>query len=75
MYSTVIHNNQKNPFHMRISFIHMQILVCIRVNKTNVHMKDFTLGLALKQKQKATDQSLMLLVLVEWIEFNIVLQE
>ena len=60
---------------MRISFIHMQILVCIRVNKTNVHMKDFTLGLALKQRQKATEKSLILIILVEWIEFNIVLQE
>ena len=53
----------------------MQSFVCVRVNKTNVHMKDFTLGLALKQRQKATEKSLILIILVEWIEFNIVLQE
>ena len=30
---------------MEISFIHMQILVLFHVNKTNFHMKGFTLGL------------------------------
>ena len=34
---------------MEISFIHMQILVHLHVNKTNFHMKGFALGLALKQ--------------------------
>ena len=29
----------------------------LRVNKTNFHMKDFTLGLALKQRRKATRKS------------------
>ena len=42
---------------MEISFIHMQILGHLRVNKTNFHMKGFVLGLALKQKQKATRKS------------------
>ena len=37
-------------FHMEISFIHTQILVHLHVNKTNFHMKGFTLGLALKQR-------------------------
>ena len=32
---------------MEISFIHTQILVHLQVNKTNFHMKGFTLGLAL----------------------------
>ena len=44
-------------FHMEISFIHTQILVHLHVNKTNFHMKDFVLGLALKQKQNATRKS------------------
>ena len=39
---------------MEISFIHMPILVHLQVNKTNFHMKGFTLGLALKQRRKAT---------------------
>ena len=29
----------------------------LRVNKTNFHMKGFTLGLALKQRRKATRKS------------------
>ena len=41
-------------FHMKISFIHMQMLVHLHVNKTNLHMKGLALGLALKQRQKAT---------------------
>ena len=39
---------------MEISFIHTQILVHLHVNKTNFHMKGFALGLALKQRSKAT---------------------
>ena len=42
---------------MEISFIHTQILVHLHVNKTNFHMKGFALGLALKQRQKATWKS------------------
>ena len=42
---------------MEISFIHMQILVYLHVNKTNLHMKGFAIGLALKQRQKATRKS------------------
>ena len=42
---------------MEISFIHMQILVHLHVNKTNFHTKGFALGLALKQRQKATRKS------------------
>ena len=42
---------------MEISFIHMQILVHLHVNKTNFHMKGFALGLALKQRRKATRKS------------------
>ena len=39
-------------------FIYMQILVHLHVNKTNFHMKGFTLGLALKQsRQKTTCKS------------------
>ena len=34
-----------------------QILVYLHVNKTNFHMKGFVLGLALKQRQKATRKS------------------
>ena len=37
-------------FHMEISFI-------LHVNKTNFHMKGFALGLALKQRRKATRKS------------------
>ena len=39
---------------MEISFIHMQMLVCLHVNKTNFHMKGFAPGLALKLRRKAT---------------------
>ena len=42
---------------MEISFIHIQILVPLHVNKTNFHMKGFALGLALKQRRKATQKS------------------
>ena len=43
---------------MEISFIHTQILVHnLHVNKTNFHMKGFALGLALKQRRKATRKS------------------
>ena len=42
---------------MEISFIHTQILVHVHVNKTNFHMKGFALGIALKQRQKATRKS------------------
>ena len=39
---------------MKISVIHMQIAVHLHVNRTHFHMKDFALGLALKQTRKAT---------------------
>ena len=42
---------------MEISFIHMQILVHLHVNKTNFHMEGFAPGLALQQRQKATRKS------------------
>ena len=42
---------------MEISFIQMQILVHLHVNKTNFHMKGFALGLALKLRRKATQKS------------------
>ena len=42
---------------MEISFIHTQILVHLHVNKTDFHIKDFALGLALKQRRKATRKS------------------
>ena len=48
---------QCEAFHMEISFIHMQILVHLHVNKTNFHMKGFALGLALKQRRKTTRKS------------------
>ena len=46
-------------FHLEISFSHMQIWVHLNLNKTNFHMKDFTLGLAfnLKQRRKAPRKS------------------
>ena len=44
-------------FQMEISFIYTQILVHLHVNKTNFHMKGFALGLALKQRRKATRKS------------------
>ena len=37
---------------MKISFIHMQMFVHLHVK--SFHMKGFALGLALKQRQKAT---------------------
>ena len=40
----------------------MQILVHLHVNKTNFHMKGFALGLALKQRRKATLKSPILLL-------------
>ena len=40
---------------MEISFIHIQIWVHLHVNKTN--LKGFALGLALKQRRKATRRS------------------
>ena len=42
---------------MEISFIHMQILIHVHVNKTKFHLKGFTLRLALKQRRKATQKS------------------
>ena len=36
---------------MKISFIHMQILVNLHASKTKFHMKGFALGLALKQRR------------------------
>ena len=42
---------------MEISFIDTQILVHLHVNKTNFRMKGFSLGLALKQRRKATRKS------------------
>ena len=42
---------------MEINSIHTQILVHLRVNKTNFHIKDYALGLALKQRRKATRKS------------------
>ena len=50
---------------MVISFIHMQILVHLHVNKTNFHMKGFALGLALKQRQKATQKLLIITSLTQ----------
>ena len=44
-------------FHMEISFIHMQILVHLHINKTNFHMKGLAPGLALKQRQNASRKS------------------
>ena len=42
---------------MEISSIHTQILVHLHVNKTDFHIKDFALRLALKQRRKATRKS------------------
>ena len=42
---------------METSFINMQILVHLHVNKTNFHMKGFALGLVLTQRRKATRKS------------------
>ena len=41
---------------MEISFIQMQIWVYLHVNKTNFHLKGFTLGLVLKERRKATQK-------------------
>ena len=41
----------------QISFIHKQILVHLHVHKTSFHLKDFSLGLALKQRQKISRKS------------------
>ena len=70
---------------MEISFIHMQIWVYLHVNKTNFHLKGFTLGLVLKERRKATQkwpihttcffvQTLMrkfklICVGIEWVKF------
>ena len=42
--------------YMEISFIHTQMNQNLRVNKTNFHRKGFALGLALKQRWKATQK-------------------
>ena len=42
---------------MEISFIHMQILFHLHVNKTSFHVKGFVQGLALEQRPKATWKS------------------
>ena len=42
---------------MEISFIHMEMNQTLRVNKTSFRMKGFALGLALKQRRKATRKS------------------
>ena len=57
---------------MEISFIQMQILVHLHVNKTNFHMKGFALGLTLKQRQKATQK---LLIEVDKVSKNHILNE
>ena len=44
-------------FHIEINFIHTQILVHLRVSKTDFHMKGLAVGLALKQRRKATRKS------------------
>ena len=36
----------------------------LRVNKTNFHMKGFALGLALKQRRKATQKSAIIIIIV-----------
>ena len=42
---------------MNSSFIHMETNHNLRVNKTDFHMKGFTLGLALKQRRNTTRKS------------------
>ena len=42
---------------METSFIHMQTVVHLHVNKTSFHTKGFTLGLTLKQRRKAPQKS------------------
>ena len=39
---------------MKISFICIRILFHLHVNESNLHMKGFALGLALKQRRKTT---------------------
>ena len=51
---------------MEISFIHMQILVHLHVNKTNFHMKGFTLGLALKQIEAKDNSEIVLSNFIIW---------
>ena len=51
--SKSVHMESKSwceAFHMEISFIQMQVLVHLHVNKTNFHMKGLALGLALKRR-------------------------
>ena len=57
--------------HMKISSIHTQILVHLHVNKTDFHIKDFALGLALKQRRKATRKSPVIqhLIIIYWNVF------
>ena len=45
---------------MEISFIHMQILVHSHASKTNLHMKGFALGFALKQRERQLGNRLLL---------------
>ena len=49
---------------MKISFIQMSMNQNLRVNKTNFHIKDFALRLALKQRRNATRKSPIILILV-----------
>ena len=42
---------QVQTFNMKISFIHMHILVSLQLNKTNFHVEGFALELALKRRQ------------------------
>ena len=49
--------SQCEAFHMEIGFIHMYMNPNLHVNKSNFLMKDFGLGLALKQRQKTTRKS------------------
>ena len=51
---------------MEISFIHTQISVHLRVNKTNFHRKGFALGLALKLRRKATRNSPRVILAGHW---------
>ena len=50
---------------METSFINMPMLVHLHVNQTNFQMKDFALGLALKQRRKAT-RLLSVIVGIVW---------
>ena len=51
----------------KLNFIN-QILVHLHVNKTNFHMKGFALGLALKQRRKATRKSSIMIVILSFSE-------